>query len=621
MTELKRTQNHIQRILAHRAWPMIMAILAMVTCVPALWTGLFNDDFLQRAELIAPNEAHQALAHVNLDVNEPGRLRTCLSDLFIAVGPHKNRTALLNYGALPWWTGPNYKVALLRPVATLTHWLDSHWLGDSITWMHLHNVMWLGLVMLTASAVYRTLMPAHLVAAGLALLFLALDSNHYFPALWIANRNQLMALVFALLSLIMHHQWRIAHRAWAAVLSALGLLASLLCAEGGVAGFAFLFAYALCLDRDTWIKRALSLMPAFVVIVLWRLAYSHFGYGAQGGGFYFDPAGQPLAFAQAALQRGPFLLAGLWYAIPPDLFAFMHDAVRWPYTASLWGLVMIAGVLLIPLLRHDRTARFWCVAMGVAIVPVCAAVPMGRNLLFASIAGFALMAQFICGVLTKGPWLPEAGTWRRFISPMAWFLLLVHGVSGIAATGAIPKITQTMMAQMDATYDLSRSQTPNHQDLVIVNAPNPASMIYMPYRQALTHQSLPARLHMLAPGYGPLQVTRPDDHSLRIKALEASLLTCRPTSRLEIVHLYRYLSDFRAAKDRFAPGEALPLPGLSVTVESMDTQGQPIEILVRFDTPLTEPTRSWLRWDWQLEHYEPFVLPAVGQTLVLKGPY
>jgi hypothetical protein len=621
MIEFQMTQNRIQHILTHRAWPAAMAVLAMVTCLPALWSGLFNDDFLQRAELISPTRAHQALANVGLEVNEPGRLRTCLPDLFIAVGPHKNRKALLDYGALPWWTGPNYRVALLRPLATLTHWLDSHWLGDSITWMHTHNVIWLGLVMLLAGVVYRKIMPSSSVAPGLALLFLALDSNHYFPTLWIANRNQLMALCFALLSLILHHQWRSQKSVRAAILSGAGLLASLLCAEGGVATFAFLFAYALCLDSGARLKRALSLAPAFVLIVLWRMAYGHFGYGAQGGGFYFDPAGQPVAFAQAALQRGAFLLAGQWYAIPPDLFAFIHDGSRWPYTVGLWGLVIVAVILLIPLLRHDRTARFWCVAMGAAIVPVCAAVPMGRNLLFASIAGFALMSQFIHGVMTRAAWLPERELLQRVLRPTAWTLIVLHGVLGAGATAAMPGITKDMMNQMTATYNLSAAGGLAHRDLVIVNAPNPASMIYMPYRQALTHQSLPARLHMLAPGYGPLQVTRPDDHSLRIKALEASLLTCRPTSRLEIVHLYRYLSDFRAAQDRFKPGEALPLPGLSVTVESLDTEGHPVEILYRFDTPLTEPSRSWLRWDWQLERYESFDLPAVGQTLTLKGPY
>jgi len=621
MTELHTKQNKIQEILAHRMWPLAMAVLAMVTCLPGLRTGLFNDDFLQRVELIGPNQAHRALSEVGLDVNEPGHLPTCLSDLFIAVSPGKNRTALLNYGAMPWWTGPHYKVSLLRPLATLTHWMDAHWLGDSVRWMHAHNVIWLGLVFLLAGVIYRTIMPSGLACAGLALLFLALDSNHYFPTLWIANRNQLMALFFALLSLIMFHLWRVKRCPFCAILSGLGLTASVLSAEGGIATFAFLFAYALCLDSGTWKKRALSLMPSVALIILWRVAYSHFGYGAQGGGFYLDPAGQPLAFAQAALQRGAFLLAGQWYAIPPDLFAFVHDAARLPFTLALWGLLITAVVMCMPLLYHDRTARFWCVAMGSAMVPVCAAVPMGRNLLFASIAGFALTALFIHGVLTRAAWLPKAKIRLWLTRLTAWVLILLHGALGIAATVAMPRLTQNMMTEMNATCDLSAAAPSGNQDLVIINAPNPASMIYAPYKQALTSQPLPRLIHMLAPGYGPLQVSRTDDQSLRLKALEASLLTCQITPRLEIVHLYRYLSDFRAPQDRFTPGKAIRLPGLTVFIESMDTQGQPVEIRCEFDSPLADATRSWLRWDWQLKCYEPFDLPAVGQTVTLKGPY
>ncbi|NQV33121.1 MAG: hypothetical protein HQ515_10530, partial [Phycisphaeraceae bacterium] len=172
MTELHTKQSHIQRILAHRMWLIAMAALAMVTCLPALWSVPFNDDFLQRAELMAPAPAHQALAQVGLEVNEPGDLGTCLPELFVAVAPHKNRSALLNYGALPWWTGPNYKVALLRPLAAFTHWIDTHWLGDSSVWMHTHNVIWLGLIMLMAGVIYRTFMPLSLATAGLGLLLL-----------------------------------------------------------------------------------------------------------------------------------------------------------------------------------------------------------------------------------------------------------------------------------------------------------------------------------------------------------------------------------------------------------------------------------------------------------------
>ncbi len=621
MTELQTRQNWIPRTLAHPMWVMAMVILALVTCLPALWSGLFNDDFLQRAELMSPTPAHQVLAQVDLEVRNPGHLGTCLPDLFVAVAPEKNRTALLNYGALPWWTGPEYKVALLRPLATLTHWIDTHWLGDSLVWMHAHNVIWLGLILFMAGVIYRTVMPLNLVTAGLGLLLLALDPNHYFPTLWIANRNQLMALFFALVSLYMHHQWRVSKAPQMAILSALGLLASLLSTEGGVATFAFLLAYALCLDASTWTRRALSLTPAFVVIVAWRLIYSHLGYGAQGGGFYIDPASQPITFAQAALQRAAFLLAGQWYAIPPDLFSFFHDTARWPFTFVLWGLLITAVTMLAPLLHHDRVARFWGVALGVAIVPVCAAVPMGRNLLFASIAGFALSAQLIHGALTKAAWLPKARAWRWLIMLTAWVLIALHGVLGLILTAAMPTITRDMIAELSATSDLTAPGLETGQDVVIINAPNPASIIYMPYKQALTGQPLPGLIHMLAPGYGPLQVSRPDDQSLRIRALDASLLTCKATPRLEIVHLYRYLSEFRQPKDRLIPEDPIHLRGLTVTLESVDTEGHPVDILCRFDSALSSRTRTWLKWDWQLERYVPFDLPETGETVSLKGPY
>ncbi|MCP4455421.1 MAG: hypothetical protein GY809_28510 [Planctomycetes bacterium] len=621
MTEIHEKQHWIQRMLGHNLWPLAMAVLAMVTCVPALWSGLFNDDFLQRAELMAPTAAHQALAQVNLEVNRPGDLGTCLPDLFVAVAPQKNRTALLEYGALPWWTGPNYRVALLRPAATFTHWIDTHWLGDSLVWMHAHNVIWLGLIMFMAGVVYRGFMPLNPMTVGLGLLLLALDTNHYFPTLWIANRNQLMALFFALVSLSMHHHWRVNKAPHAAILSAAGLLASLLSAEAGVATFAFLFAYALCLDTSPWAKRVLSLVPAFGLIVAWRLVYSHLGYGAQGGGFYIDPAGQPVAFAQAALQRAAFLLAGQWYAIPPDLFSFFHDTARWPFTLVLWGLLAAAVAMCGPLLRHNRTARFWCVAMGVAIVPVCAAVPMGRNLLFASIAGFALIAQLIHGALTRAAWLPETRSWRWLIMLTAGVLITVHGVFGLVLIAAMPGITGDMMTQLDATSDLNDPDIQNGQDVVIINAPNPASMLYVPYKRALTQLPLPGLIHMLAPGYGPMQVSRPNDQSLRIRALEASLLTCRATPRLEIVHLYRYLSEFRQPQDRLIPGEPIRLRGLTVTIESMDTEGHPVDVLCEFDSALTSPTRTWLKWDWEGEHYAPFRLPEIGEMILIKGPY
>lgn len=614
------TVHRVIQVLQSRHLAWALALLAMLTSLPALWTGLTNDDFCQRTESLAPDQVHHDLARVGLDTQNPGHLPTLLTELFIAVGPGKNREAFRQYGALPWWTGKDYKVSLLRPVAALTHWIDYQLYPNTLELMHLHSLLWLGLTVFLVTRLFQYLM-GHTCCAGLAALMYALSQNSYFPAMWLANRNQLQALVFGLLTLWMHHRWRSQGGRRLAVLSGLCLVCALLCAEGGIAIFGYLFAYALVLDQAPWRRRALSLAPAVILIVGWRTAYSLAGYGASGGGFYFDPGSQPLAFVQAALQRAPFLLAGQGLGLPPDLFSFIHDDVRWPYAIGLALLCLVLLAIMGPLLRSKRMAQFWCIGMALSTVPVCAAVPMARNLLFAGVGGFALIGQFICGCRQKEDWVSGSGIWQRLSAGLCWILVVVHLPLAAAGRLAAPALTDRILVQMKASLDLGPLADVPEQTLVILNAPNPASFIYVPYERALQQQTLPQALRVLAPGFGPLTVKRFDDKTLDIQSAQASLLTCPATYRLEIVHLYRYLSDFRAPGERFSIGEQIHLPGLSIGIEATDTQGNPSHIRCRFAARLEDTSLRWLQWDWKEESYRAFALPAIGQSVQLRGPF
>ena len=602
----------------HLAW--ILALLAMLASLPALGTGLTNDDFCQRTESLAPSQVHHDLARVGLDTQNPGHLPTLLTELFIAVGPGKNREAFRQYGALPWWAGRDYKVSLWRPVAALTHWIDYQLFPNSLVLMHLHSLLWLGLTVLLVTRLFQHLM-GHSCCAGLAALMYALSQNSYFPAMWLANRNQLLALAFGLVTLRMHHRWRSQGDRRFAVLSGLCLVGALLCAEGGIAIFGYLFAYALVLDQASWRRRALSLAPAVILIVGWRMAYSLAGYGASGGGFYFDPGSQPLAFVHAALQRAPFLLAGQGLTLPPDLFSFIHDQVHWPYAIGLALLCIVMLAIMGPLLRSQRMAQFWCLGMVLSTVPVCAAVPMARNLLFAGVGGFALIAQFICAGRQEEDWVRRSAIWQRLNAGLCWILVFVHLPLAAAGKLAAPALTNQILAQMKASLNLGLQTDVQEQTLVIVNAPNPASFIYVPYERALQQHPLPQAIRVLAPGFGPLTISRLDNRTIDIQSAHASLLTCPATYRLEIVHLYRYLSDFRAPGERFSMGEQINLSGLCIRITATDPQGNPTRIQCRFDAPLEDTSLRWLQWDWKKECYRPFALPAIGQSAQLRGPY
>ena len=79
----------------------------------------------------------------------------------------------------------------------------------------------------------------------------AFDDVHGPTVSWIANRNAIVAALFGTLALLLHHRGRTRADKLAAALAAACLALSMLAAESGIAFYAYLFAYALCLDRRT----------------------------------------------------------------------------------------------------------------------------------------------------------------------------------------------------------------------------------------------------------------------------------------------------------------------------------------------------------------------------------
>jgi hypothetical protein len=110
--------------------------------------------------------------------------------------------------------------------------------------------------------------------AGLAACPFLLDKNTCAPVAYVANSGFIISLVFGLLCLHVHVQWRTAKSGAWMWLSALCLLLSLLANEGGASTLAFLLAYALVLETDGWQRRFTSLSPAAAVVLGWRAVYA-----------------------------------------------------------------------------------------------------------------------------------------------------------------------------------------------------------------------------------------------------------------------------------------------------------------------------------------------------------
>ncbi len=602
---------------------------AILLSLPALDKGSLNDDFIHRSILAGPCAATDRLSERGLLSEGSGRLDHVLSHLFVAVHPDENLQSLKAYGALPWWTHDGLRVAFWRPVASFTHWLDSQFFAQSSLLMHLHSVLWFAAAVTGIAVLYRRIAPVAADSstarvrwiAGLAILLYLLDGDSYFPTMWIANRNLLISLFFGTLTLIVHDRWR--REAWrpGVVLAPTCLLLSVLATEGGIATFAYLFAYEVALARGPVLRRGLSLVPAVLVIVLWRLVYNLLGYGANGGGFYFDPVREPLGYAIAVVLRGPFFLAGQWTGVPADLYGYLPPVSKWLLWGLLTALTALMPVVLTPMLRANRRATFWLIGMYGAALPVCATVPMGRAMLFVAIGAFGVVVEYIGGWLAKDRWMPRGGWMWHVCRTLVVVFLVAH--LPVAAVGrlTVPRVTARMQEKVAETQDLRPAGSLEGQDLIVVNAPNPISFLYDPFRRAWEGRPLPLGVRILAPGFNTVDVTRAGPQRLTVRSVSDSLLDCQRGQRMDFAFFYRYLGDVRSREHPLHAGDRISLPRMQVEVLEVDGRGFPVEVAFEFDVPLENPSLKWVEWDWDDDVYRSFHIPAQGQTVRLQGPF
>jgi hypothetical protein len=236
--------------------------------------------------------------------------------------------------------------------------------------MHVQSLLWFAGAIAAAALFYRRLLVPAWVA-GLAALLFAVDDAHGMPAVWLANRNANIGVLFGLIALIAHDRWR--RDGWrpGALIAPLALLLGLLAGEIALAAGGYLLAYALFLDTDNWRGRLASLVPGGLVGSLWWVTYRVMGYGASGSGVYIDPGASPGEFVHAVIDRAPMLFAGLW-GIPSGLGHFLSQSAAHVLWLVAVGLIVAVTFLLLPILRRDRAARFFALGMVLSLVPACA---------------------------------------------------------------------------------------------------------------------------------------------------------------------------------------------------------------------------------------------------------
>jgi hypothetical protein len=577
----RRTAARVRAALASRRMPIVVAVLAAIGMLPALSAGWEMDDFFQRVTMLGHGDTRPI-------------------NVFVQYLDRQHNLAQLDFGTMPWWGSPALHQAFLRYASTLTMMLDYRLWPNHPALMHLHSLLWLGAAVLVAALLYREVMGATWVA-GLAALMYAIDGAHAVPASYLANRNALVACCFGFLSVLMFVRWRGHGRALSRWLSVLMLALALAAGEMGLATVAYLFSYAVIVDRDGIRARLTRLLPHGGVLAAWALIYKLGNFGSHGSGFYTDPGRDPLGFAATFCQRAAFLMMGQWSPLPAEMSMGAAPGSPAHFHLSVFSFIVaaIVVVLFVPLVVRSRLARFWALGVLLALVPIGAVGPENRLLGFVGLGSMALLAQMtealFTGSLTAAPRL-----WKGFAWAATLLLLVLH----LVAAPLLGIARLDYQATVDSRMNRAMASVPSDpqlasQDLVLINPPDHIYLVGTIWAEhVLDHLPMPRHFRALSSG-GTLEVTRVGPRALQFRFPNGFF----PTA------FSRFL---RSPKERFSIGQHFDLPGFSVTVQSLDARGDPEQVLYEFPVPLEDPSLRWLRWHDGV--YVPWTPPAIGQT-------
>jgi len=556
--------------------------VALVLSLPSLFAPLVADEHLQASRWR----------------DRRGGLVGFLGDCFVFASGDlaEGRERMEHLGT--WWAAPDFRVAFWRPLSAATHALDLALWPGSAALMHAHTLLWLAALLASLAALFRRLLPPR--AAILALALYAWDDARGGLLSWVANRHALIAAVFSVGALLAHDRWRRdgwRHGAW---LGPLLFAAGLLSSEMALATTGLLFAHALWIDRDgPRARRLVRLAPYLLVVVAWQAIYSASGYGVAGSGGYVHPLHDPRGYLAQLPARALVLALGQLTPLASDFWPFYPPAARLVVLASAIALLLVVARVAWPRVASERSSRLWLLGAALAILPVAAAGPGDRNLVFVGIGASAALALLLDASVREAPSSRGA---RFVVGSLAVFNLALAPV-----LLPLKCLANFNMERMRAEADKSVPRAPSvaGETLVVVSAATEGTIFFVWTQREAAGVPMPRGTRILSTGLGPTSVSRTDAVTLRVS----------PEGGFLAGEMQRLM---RSSSQPFHVNDVVELSDMRATVVAITDGGRPRTVEFRFATPLESVGRRWMRGEGM--GLVPWTPPAVGETVVVPAP-
>jgi len=517
-----------RRALARLAGPagywLAVALLLGVSLVPRLpllTAGFMVDDYAQLAMMRGDYPvARGPLELFTFSDGSPGEV-----------------AALRRAGFFPWWSAPDLKLAMFRPLSCSLMWLDRSLFGDApaaAVGYHVHTFAWWVAMGLALAWLLREVLPAP--AALLALALWANDDCHVLPLGWIALRNSLVASTFALLGLRAQLRWRRGHGRGQLVVALACAVLALAASEYALTFLAYAVAYELA--RDASLRSRLGAVGALAALGVAHLSLRHaLGFGSRASDMYVDPSSSLSAFFEAVRSRTLALLGDLVLGLPSGWWTYGSPFARPEWNGDLQpfrAVHALTGLLGLGVLfwlartarRNAATRALWpmFLAAALAIVPVLGTFPDARLLVASQVglsAGVAALAwEALCSLRLE----PRA--LRRWIVVGAFGTFLLVQVVSSAVVGriqvgigaALPPVVRRSL--LGPPFD---DRTIASQHLLLLGAADATTTIYVAMLRRTHGVPAPASCHLLTAAHLPFMLRRDSPHGFTLERAETAL--------------------------------------------------------------------------------------------------
>jgi hypothetical protein len=445
-----------------------------------------------------------------------------------------------------------------------------------------------------AAGAYRWLIQNRWTA-GLAVAMFALDSAHGATVSWISNRNSLISGVAAIAALMCHHRGRSGSARvyiWGALLC-LGF--SLWAAELGLAGAAYLAAYAIFFERGPWTARVKSLAPYALLLAAWAWVRHAGDFGSVGGfSGYVDPLGEPLRFVQALAVRLPLLFASQLVHWSADFYTMGDPAFRPLVLIASIGVCAAVGWFIWPSVRADRASRFLFAGAVAGAVPLAGAAAGDRLLTLIGFGLLPVLADALRRALDDGPRI------QRLRQATAVALATLHLVIDPLLLPGVSLATMLYSRQVEAIAGTIPTQPPHAERVVILaEMPHTGMVTYVPAIQAARGQT-PAKLYSLFNADWPARFERRGERTLRVTSQRG---------------FFSPDWELRSPQLPLSRGERIELSELSIHVLEVTPDGRPRQVDFTFREALESDRYVWLTW--QDDRLIPFIPPQHGEGCVI----